>query len=482
MRARRIVVQAIATMLLLAGCSGGDEDPSDQNGADSKRSAADVPLPAKKPAATGKIDSPVLKATWLTEAVPADLAAEGDLTLDDFVSGVLVGKKVIVTYAYDRISAVDVKTGKTAWQSTLNMDGGVICSASHPTTPDVSVMTVVHGSDGWCNQIATVSLKDGSVIDTVDVAVEADDSIVQLAPIATIGARDYYVDGSGVVRTTTAEGQIEKIATLPGEDVSRDQLVPVVGENLLVTLTEIDGEVDSVVGLTVPELTQAWSVPIKQVFPQMRAGSRPSIVPSDGKFLSVQGGADHTMVQIDPQTGLPQGQVVNAGTVDPTGASDELMLDVELYQGQQRFMSVGDDLVVNNTVRKLSRVAVSKGQIAWTFDGRELDLRDGIDDVFLQVGPVVAGGRSILASASNGHSMDLLLLSASTGKLQARWALPEKYAWGLADKPFIQAVDSGVVLVRDPESWNTGRQFDDVEPETGPVFDVGSFAWPAAKK
>lgn len=466
------VLLTVVLLALTASCGGSNEA---------------FPTPEKAPKAVGKITKPALKPSWLTEV--SGTAESTDTSGSDARSGALLTTKYVVSYSGDLVSAVNRKTGKTTWRSNIDLHGGVICQTSRLASPATKTFTFSY-SDGsgtsLCQNVATISLLDGKVLDQVvlrDVTKSEDAFAVYASSVATAGGRTFVMDSEGAIWRVGAQGKLKVAKQFKtGGDVDYTMATMKDTSTLVVATDSGDRYGDEMLtALKAPKLTERWSVQMSDVIKGVGVpGDREAILDSvEGRMVRLQQGATYYVVTLDPKTGKRAGVLGReAGRGD---TPDALMLNrTDEFNNPDLMAFVDNDLIIRNSVRMISRVSPASDKVVWTFDGTKLDLRRGYDDAFLEPGPLSSDRKHLAVTVSNGQSLDIVVLNVKTGKLEARWAVPDKYSRGLSGSPYLRWTDGGFVLVRNPTLYGAASPFEDIPDPRKTTYAAGFFRFPAA--
>lgn len=462
---------AAATVLVLVACGSDDTGSEDAEGPQDP--VKGIPLPPEV-ASTGTITEPALEPRWLDESTGTEEST--DAANLDATSGTIVLDDHIVSYGRDIISAVDRTTGKTAWRSDLDMGGGTICDITVPTTPEIEVLTVTYGDEDFCQDVGRISTDDGHEVGTR----EGDE---RLAGMATYDDVSYVVDDVGLVTRYRGDSdEAGQPVRRPRGELIVESVAPVRDPDLLVVRSSLPTDQDRVVltALSVPDLDVVWRKDVREIAPKLvRDAGDVSLNPLDGRFLSVQVGSENHLVQLDPATGEQVGVRSSDAVYDPDSETDQLGLDLpDLQNDPNKLGRVGEDVIVTNGARALSRVAPD-GAVRWTFDTAGLTLREG-EDAFLGSGPVTPDGTQVLATLHNGRSTDLLAIATESGELVGRWAVPEEYVAGFTRNPYVSLLgNDGVLLTRNLTLFGDTELLYG-EPDPRRPYDAGYFAFPAA--
>ena len=132
-------------------------------------------------------------------------------------------------------------------------------------------------------------------------------------------------------------------------------------------------------------------------------------------------------------------------------------------------------------VRGLTRYSLKTGQDRVGSRPQQVQLDSGEDFPLTTVLPqgITADGY-LVASVSNNTSVEIVAVDVKTGKLVARWAVPEKYRNGFQVEPGVTLFGGGIVLTRNFGAWERAfADYLDVKEPEGDRYDIGVFTFPS---
>ncbi|MGJ9412029.1 PQQ-binding-like beta-propeller repeat protein [Aeromicrobium sp. CF4.19] len=471
---RRAATLAVTVLLVLAACTGGDEDED----------GAALPLPSEAPSAAGPATGPGLEAKVLlssTDELEGQLGEVGSAQVerrsDAFISG-----RTVVGYSVDDISGYDLDSGEQLWTAKLDLGGGTVCFVSQPDRA-VKHFTVAYGESGSCPSLATIRVSDGKVVNISErlsdlPEFEGEPAGGAVRHLFTVEGEDHLVDFRGVV-WRMAEGEPEAIARLEAD--SYFDLVPTPDGEMLVGSRLSDGDRCRVDGYTLPSFENAWTQDGATLFPDV---DDPSCViaaaEGDPSWLMQETTDSYTMVQVDPATGEVLGS--EEAPKDSGGQAAEGEFDLASAANQfDRTLGMSNGDMVFAQVNGLTRLSLESGEVAWDLDLSQLELESQEEFPLTDVLPqgVTADGY-LVASVSNNTAAEIVAVDAESGELAARWPVPEEFGNGFQVQPGMTLFDGGVVLTRNFEQWEfTFASYREglVQPE-GDQYDIGVFTFP----
>lgn len=470
---RRTWVGLACSALLLAGCTGGDDEE--------KKSS--LPLPDKPPAAAGPATGPALEAKALFAAADdlEEQVGSLDTALVERRSGAFISGSTAVGYSVDDISGYDLESGDQLWTAKLDLKGGSVCFVSQPDRA-VKRFTVVYGDGTYCASVATVRVADGKVLSNMaeqdlGATFEGEPAGGAFENLLTVDGKDYLIDMRGVVWRATAK-EPEPIARL--KDDSYFDLFPSADGTLLVgsRLSDPECNVDA---YELPSFEPVWTTPGATAFPDQETDCVVSLSPGDPTWAMQQIGSTYHMTKLDPASGEPLGSA-EAPTSPPEKPLEEGTFDLASAANQfDRSLAVGKKgEMIFAQARGLSRYSLETKKQTWELDLTQLEQASDERFPLRTVLPqgLTADGY-LVATVSNDTTTEVIAVDAAKGTLVGRWPLPEEYANGFQVEPGATLYEDGLVLTRNFESWQ--RTFDglgELEAPEGDLFDIGVFTFP----
>ncbi len=470
---RRVVVGSACATLFLAGCFFG--------GGDDEEDVSSLPLPQQPPAAAGPAVGPEMEAKALFAA--ADELEEQTGALDtaqvERRSGALISGEIAVGYSVDDISGYDLESGDQLWTAELDLKGGTVCFVSEPDRA-VKHVTVVHGENGFCSQIATIRVSDGEVVAQSDAMsslaeFEGESAGGSVNAMFTVDGVDHLVDMRGVV-WRMGKGEPKPVSRLEDDNYFNLHTTPdgsmLIGSRLSDPACRVDA-------YELPSFEHAWTTEGAQAFPEQGDDCVVSLAPGDPTWLMQQIGSEYHMAKLDPSSGEPVGSVsapqsaqepVPEGTFDVASASNQF----------DRTLGVGDGEMIFAQARGLSRYSLETEEMAWELDLTQLELASEDEYALTTVLPQgLTDDGLLVATVSNDTAAEVIAVDAEKGTLVGRWALPEEYRNGFQVQPAATFYDGGLVLTRNFEAWEFAfADYKEAKPPEGDLFDIGVFTFP----
>lgn len=471
---RRLAV-GIAVLLTLTACTGGGGKDSDSV----------LPLPDEAPSARGPADGPAMVPKVL-------LASSDDLeqlsgTLDtaqvERRSGAFISGRKVVGYSVDDISGYDLDSGDKLWTSKLDLEGGTVCYVSQPDRA-VKTFTVAYGEGSYCPQLATLRVSDGKVVrksDTLNEFGEFEGGSAggTVNHLFTVKGQDYLVDMHGVV-WKMVKGEPQPITRLQAD--SYYDLHPTPKGDVLIGSRSGDRERCRVDGYELPSFEPAWTQESTTLFPDVREECGISVTPGNSAWLGQETTDRYYMVQVDPSTGKVLGSTDAPKDSGGKTAAGEFDLASASNQSDRALGMPNGDTVFAQ-VRGLTRYSLKTGKIVWDLDLSQVQMDS--DDEFALTTVLPQGVTSdgyLVASVSNNTAVEIVAVDVKTGKLAARWAVPDEYRNGFQVDPGMTLFGGGIVLTRNFEAWEFEFADDkSVREPDGDRFDIGVFTFPEPK-
>jgi outer membrane protein assembly factor BamB len=474
---RRFAAGVVASCLVLAACSGGDEDAKEGS----------LPL-GKAPATAGRATGPALVPRVLLESTDKLEESIGDLDTAQVErrAGAIVTEKLVVGYSVDNVSGYDIKTGQQKWSAKIDLGTGTVCYVSRPETRKVKQITVAYGEKGYCDGVATVRVSDGKVLKTVnliDVFAPDGRAAGSVNDVITVGSTDHLITFHGEVYRMR-KGKPTYVGSLKSDQYFRLMRTP--DAPLLVgSRSKGDDEAAcSVDAYTLPSFKPAWSKSHAELFPDAKDDCVVSLVQGDSLWAYEETRNHYDMVQLDPKTG----DVIGRGEDEKSSEGPTPKGRFDLSYGAllaEDTLGLGDGDVVFPQVDGLARYSLADDTLKWSLDytGLEMDQADEFDDLWVRPSAVTPDGRYVVATLSNKAAAEVIAVNARTGKLVGRWPVPKKYRNGFQVMPGLTLFDDGVVLTRNFERWDFefASYQKDVKEPAGDRFDIGVFSFPEPK-
>ena len=469
---RRLACTVLASCLLLAGCTGGD-DEKDESG---------LPL-GSPPAVSGTSKGPDLVPRVLLESTDEleESVGELDTAQVERRAGAVVTEKLVVGYSVDNVSGYDLETGEQRWSADIDFGTGTVCLVSQPETRKVKQVTVVFGVGGYCDGVATVRVSDGKVLKTVNMMdVPSGDRLSgsSISDMVTVGRVDHLISFRGEVYRMN-QGTPKLLDELKSDRYFR--LVRTPQAPLLVgSRSRSDGKDGCMVdAYELPSFKPAWSKPHAELFPEGKKDCVVSLVKGDGLWAYEETGQKYYMVQLDPATG----DVIGRGEDEKSSEGPTPKGEFDLSYGAldaQNALGLDDGDVVFPQVYGLARYSLADDKLSWSLDykGLKMDQADEFDDIAVGPSSVTPDGGYVVTTLSNRAAVEVIAVDARTGKLVGRWAVPRKYRNGFQVMPGLTLFDGGVVLTRNFEGWEFQYEYGDAKEPEGDRYDIGVFTFP----
>ncbi len=462
----------LASCLLLAGCTGGD-DEKDKSG---------LRL-GSPPATSGTSKGPDLVPRVLLESTDEleESIGELDTAQVERRAGAVVTEKLVVGYSVDNVSGYDLETGEQRWSADIDFGTGTVCLVSQPETRKVTQVTVVFGVGGYCDGVATVRVSDGKVLKTVNMMdVPSDDRLSgsSISDLVSVGRVDHLISFRGEVY------RMDKGTPKPLRELKSDRyfrLARTPQAPLLVgSRSRSDGQDGCMVdAYELPSFKPAWSKSHAQLFPEGTKDCIVSLVKGNGLWAYEETGKRYSMVLLDPETGDVLGRGEDEKSSDGPTPKGEFDLSYGALDAQNA-LGLDDGDVVFPQVHGLARYSLADDELSWSLDYErlEMDQADEFDDVSVGPSAVTPDGRHVVTTLSNRAAVEVIAVDARKGTLVGRWAVPTKYRNGFQVTPGLTLFDGGVVLTRNFEAWESQYEYDDAKEPEGDRFDFGVFTFP----
>lgn len=471
---RRLAAVAITLALALTACTGGD-DTKDTGG-------PSLPLPSKAPSARGPAMGPALQPKVLLASSDEleELSGSLDTAQVERRSGAFISGRRVVGYSVDDISGYDLDSGDQLWRAKLDLGGGTVCYVSEPDRA-VKTFTVAYGDSSYCPNVATIRVSDGKVVSKSDklndlVQYEGESAGGAITHLFTVKGKDYLVDLRGVV-WKMVKGVPEPVARLEAE--SYFDLYPTPKGDVLIGSRLSDSGRCRVDGYALPSFEHTWTQESKTLFPDVREDCVISAAPGNSAWLGQETAEKYYMVQVDPASGEVLGRADAPKDSGGKAAVGEFDLASASNQFDRALGMPGGDTIFAQ-VRGLTRYSLKSGKVVWDLDLSQVQLDSDDEFALTTVLPqgVTADGY-LVASVSNDTAVEIVAVDVKTGKLAARWGVPEKYRNGFQVEPGMTLFGDGLVLTRNFEGWEQtfADYLDRKEPE-GDKYDIGVFTFP----
>ena len=471
---RRLAAVAVTVVLALTACTGGG-DGKEKNG-------PSLPLPAKAPSARGPAIGPAMEPKVLLASSDEleELAGSLDTAQVQRRSGAFTSGRTVVGYSVDDISGYDLDSGDQLWTAKLDLGGGTVCHVSQPDRA-VKTFTVAYGESSYCPNLATIRVSDGKVVTKSDkltglVQYKGESAGGTINHLFTVKGQDYLVDLRGVV-WKMVKGEPQPVARLEAD--SYFDLYPTPKGDVLIGSRLGDRGRCRVDGYTLPSFEHVWTQESKTLFPDVREDCVISAAPGNSAWLGQETAQRYYMVQVDPASGEVLGRADAPKDSGGGAAKGEFDLSSASNQFDRALgMPGGDTIFVQ--VRGLTRYSLKTGKIVWDLDLSQVQLDSAEEFPQTTVLPqgVTADGY-LVASVSNNTSVEVVAVEVKTGKLVARWAVPEKYRNGFQVEPGMTLFGGGIVLTRNFGAWERAfADYLDVKEPEGDRYDIGVFTFP----
>lgn len=473
---RRLAAVAVAAVLTLTACTSGSGGKDEKDG-----EGPSLPLPAKAPTARGPAVGPALEPKVLLSSSDdlESMAGDLDSAQVDRRSGAFVSGRTVVGYSVDDISGYDLRSGEQKWTADLDVGTGTVCFVSKPDRA-VKTFTVVHG-DGLCSKLATIRVSDGKVVKTSTrledfVEFEGEGAGGSVDHLFSVGGRDHLVDMRGVV-WRMVKGEPKPLARLAAR--SYFQLSTTPDRKTLIGTRLSDRGRCRVDGYALPSFERLWTQDTKTLFPEVTEDC--VIVAAQGSpaWLTQETGDREYMAQLEPRTGKVLGRADAPKSGGRPAEKGEFELASAANQLDRALGLPGGDTIFAQ-VNGLTRFSLETGKVAWDLDLSQLQLDSDEEFPLTTVLPqgITADGY-VVASVSNDTDVEVIAADVKTGKLAARWAVPQEYRNGFQVEPGMTLSGEGVVLTRNFEAWQrTFADYLDRKEPKGEKYDIGVFTFP----
>lgn len=388
----------------------------------------------------------------------------------------------LVAYAGNTLTGYDATSSDKKWQ--IKVDDGAdarICVAPEPDRK-VKTFTVAYSrgvKDAKCDTLLRVRASDGKVLNEI-----------KLPAVSRSVSR--IVVHEGVVHVVTGDAKVSRLkdgelvehATLkrPVWSMERTPQDP----SLVITTSSLKNGRDwAIDAYRLPSFDPAWSTTGKKVFGKIDRrnwidswrGNSLWISTNFGDVSAYEAKVQHSLVQLDPGTGQV---AARTGAVKRDFRTDDLRRFSLTSSVASAYVTVGfeDGDVVVPQESGVMRYSLADKKIRWAVDTKsimESMERDRGASSVDQRFELIDGGKTVLVTLSNGISVELMSLKASSGKITGRWNVPVKSRNGLQASPEAVPFKGGLALTHSDYSWDyafrqSGRK---VPPEQR--YDVGLF-------
>jgi len=472
---RRSLTLSFAVALVLAGCSGGGDQPS-------------LPVPAKPPSASGVTTGPAMEPVVLLASAD-DLEVQGgadQYALAARRAGAFVSGGTVVGYSVDDVSGYDLESGEKTWTAAIDMQGGTVCFVSQPDR-DIERFTVVYGKEDFCRYVTTVTVADGKVGTTTDlfdyVTVDGVEGGGDTAKtVVTYRGVDYILDGKNVVWRMSKSGAPRPLLELEGDRIYTEMHV---SPQAPVMIAERYGsDACGLDAYRLPSFELAWSAEEASVFPELDGDdSHCRARPLDSNPLWLRASTsspEHVyLAQLDPKTGEVVGRGDAPGGQGSARSDDDTFNVVAAANYGDDGVGLPDGDVVLPQVDGATRHSLVKPDSGW-WKRIELLLYDDANPFGQETvwSAVTDDGVYVVGTVSDETDTEIVALKASDGSIAGRWPLPDDYKNGFQVQPRLTLFDGGVVLSRNFQRWDYTF---DVGPENQPPgdrYDIGVFRFP----
>ncbi|MCD9197568.1 outer membrane protein assembly factor BamB family protein [Aeromicrobium wangtongii] len=474
---RRLAAVAVTMVLALTACTGS----GGSDGEDEQKKGPSLPLPDRAPSARGPATGPALDPKVLLAASDdlEELAGTLDTAQVERRSGAFITGRTVVGYSVDNISGYDLGSGDLLWTAELDLGGGTVCFVSRPDRA-VKTFTVAYGDGGYCPELATIRVSDGTVLKVSDklttgAEFEGESLGGTVNHLFTVGGKDHLVDQRGGV-WKMVKGEPEPVARLQGD--SYYDLHPTPEGDVLIGARGSDRGRCRVDGYALPSFKPLWTQESKTLFPEVREDCVVSAAPGNPAWLVQETSDRYYMAQVDPMTGTLVGQD-NRPKMGDKVAEGQFELASAANQFDQALGLPGGDTVFAQ-VRGLTRYSLKDQKIVWDLDLSQLELESDDEFALTTVLPqgVTADGH-LVATVSNETAVEIVAIEVDTGKLVARWAVPPEYRNGFQVEPGMTLFGDGLVLTRNFEEWEfTFGPAHRRQAPDGDRYDIGVFTFP----
>ena len=468
---RRAAGLLLAGSLLAAACSGGADKPE-----------LPFELPSTPPSANGVTDDPPLEPKVLLSASD-DLETQSgvsDRALSDSTTGAFVSGDTVVGFAIDDVSGYDLKSGKKIWTAPIDMQGGTVCRMSQPQGR-VKYFTVVYGLGGRCSNVAIVAVADGAVKSTTDLTRRRMvDGVEQGGAVAdhlvTYKDVDYVIDHQNAVYRVKG-GAMKMLGHLRDEMYTEMSVSPQGG---VLVARHYKTDPNAIDAYKLSSLEYLWTAEVADIFTEITDKDtllRP--IPANPLWVraTVGGFPGHVYVaQLDPKTGEVLGRA-DAAEGHGAGRSDDgkfNLVAADSY-GEAGLALPGGDMLFPQ-VFGVARHSLAKPETGW-WQRLEVLVYDGANPYSQETvwSALTDDGAYAVGTISDEKDAEVLAIETATGKVVARWPLPEKYSNGFQMRPSVTLFDGGVVLTRNFAEWRRGLPED---LPKGERYDIGVFTFP----
>ena len=406
-------------------------------------------------------------------------ATEGERHAGAFSTGTR-----LVAYAGNTLTGFDSKSGDKKWQ--LKVDDGAdarICVAPDPDRK-VKTFTVAYGVGAKCENLLRVNASNGKVLDRLTLPEEAR----SVSRIMVHKGVAYVITGDKVV-SRLDDGKLVRHATLKHQPYGWEQ-TPQDPALLISTSSLKDGRDWAIDAYRLPSFEPAWSTTGKKVFGKIDRRNWIDLWRGNGLWISTSFGdtsdpeakKEDSLVLLDPDSGQV---VTRTGAVKRDYRTDDLRKFSLTAASGYDTVGFKDGDVVLPQESGVMRYSLGDKKIRWAVNTKsimESMERDRLSSSVTQHYDLIDGGKTVLVTLSNGISVELMTLKASSGKITGRWNVPVKSRNGLQASPEVIPFKGGLALTHSDYSWDyvfsqSGRK---VPPEQR--YDVGLFRLPKPKK
>lgn len=435
---------------------------------------------AKAVPTTGSTDA---QAKAVGQGLETPAGAEGDRDAGAVRTGTL-----LVAYAGSTATGIQPKTGKEVWSTPLSDDpAATVCAAPQPDRRTDTLLLAVRGSGegATCSTLVALDVAEGTAGPPVTVPAAA----------KTVSRIEVHDGVTYVITGDRRVSRFEKGALVPQATLARQpyylERTPQDPSLVISTSSVRDGRDWAIDAYRLPSYGPVWSTTASTVLGRVDRRNPVGLFRGNGLWVAGTFGdtskPDATVrdavVQLDAATGRP---VARTGAVERDYLADDPQQLSVLDAVGAAYQSVGfdDGDVALAQKSGIVRYSLTDKALAWSVDTRsivdamERDRSYSSTDTSLEL---VDGGRTILATMSNGVSVELMTLDAEKGTVTGRWNVPVARRNGLQASPTAVPVAGKVALVHDDYSWEYAMGQSGRTVPTDQRYDVGLFSLPAQK-
>ncbi|MEO6604706.1 MAG: hypothetical protein ABIN55_03760 [Aeromicrobium sp.] len=393
----------------------------------------------------------------------------------------------LVAYAGNTLTGFDPKSGDKKWSLPVDDDVNArVCATGEPDRT-VETFTIAYRlSEGAkCVALLRVRASDGKVLDRITLPSAAK----SVSRLEVHKGAVFVITGDLAVSKIKAGALVgqAKVAHVP-YSLERSPEDP----SLLIITSMLEGGKDwAIDAYRLPSFERVWSTTANKVFSKKVDPLNPVYVwHGNGLWVSTTFGdvsnpdakVEDSLVLLDPGNG----QVVSdTGRVKRDYRTDDLKTFSLTFASGYDTVGFDDGDVVLPQQSGVMRYSLADRKIRWAVNTKSIMEsleRDRLSSSVSQHYELMDGGKTVLVTMSNGISVELMTLKASSGKITGRWNVPVKYRNGLQSTPDVIPFKGGVALTHSDYSWDydfrqSGRA---VPPEQR--YDVGLFKLSKPKK